>query len=322
MEEDDIAEGNSNRRGSAQGKLVEGNHGESAATGQDAKPIGTISKLEKSRQNSSSDEDEDEGKFDIEDTSQANTRSNSPQSHGPKRRPSAHRRRNPSVLSSLSSLSGSAEADALPRLSAMAPNQFTASLSGSHSHAHRSASGKGRSSSEKAMVSSAAAPHASPDRFGKDGPPEPPGALSERHLASADFRLPPASMRGQQTQLPLQSESSYRVATNREGSAMSPASEAMGPLQAASEAVRSAANVLTPSAALARRTPRRKRTKENQATTGAADFSSAAAGRQATGFTADTADQQYGSGGGGGTALVVYGQDESESEDGIDYDDA
>ena len=73
VEEDDIAEGSSNRRGSAQGKLVEGKHGESEGTGKDAKPEEkAISKLEKTRQSSSSDEDEDEGKFDIEDTSQAN----------------------------------------------------------------------------------------------------------------------------------------------------------------------------------------------------------------------------------------------------------
>ena len=272
----------------------------------------------------------DEEKFDIDDTSQANTRSSSPQPH----RDSHHRRRSSNHHSKPRMSAGDGppittrrSADALPRLSALAPAQLT-SLS-RRTSASSSKPWQTRGSGSNLDSPSSSQPYTSPDRFGLAGPPAPPSALSERHLANADFRLPPT----QDTSSPQQTtDEELKDGKRSPVSSSYLARERIGPLAAASQAVRGAASALTPSSVLSGSRSKHSRSKDRRksdAGQGQRGGSSPAAmaGSSSGGRDSSQANTQAGdanalsrkeSNQSGATALVVYGQDESDSEDGIE----
>ena len=245
------------------------------------------------------DEDEAE-KFDIDDTSTTVTRSNSPNSHGDGH---AHVRRR-------SGQSTPRHTNGGPRRST-GPSMLGTSLPRltSITNAFGSKSGEGQSHADAA---SAVSSHPSsllnsPDRFGLQGPPLPPKAISERHLLSADFRLdggralssssPPSSTGGKKQS--FLSSKPRSPTTADAGSGSSPRSS----LEDASERSRSTqSKPMTPSLALARdKTPKGVRDSSRQDDSkGSSDHRQQRLDR--TGSST------------GGTALVVYGDDDSDSD--------
>ncbi|KDN47560.1 hypothetical protein K437DRAFT_255837 [Tilletiaria anomala UBC 951] len=318
----------------------------------------------------------DDENFDIQETSQANTRANSPQppnADGPKRRSSTHRSKLPSSSDCgvgnrtyvNTPIASRRPADALPRLSAMTPSQFANSL-GRRSDAHACInSGSSTSSAHKLLTvavnadhvvtnagDASPAPYSSPDRFGKAGPPEPPQALSERHLATADFRLPPS-----ETSFSVSPDTARKNGTKQSGTGQGTkgdtggaegrsalptpmtslflAREKICPLAAASHAVRGATDTLTPASLLsghssAGRTKKLRPGSKRRG--GAAGDASGVSGGGALaaggGVAGEGSSQAQGAQNpeglsrkesnqpGGRTALVVYGDDDSDSESG------
>ncbi len=310
------------------------------AAGTNADDKSGPSKLDRAEASALSDDDE---AFDIDDKSEANTRSSSPQTgsghhhHHHSRRRSSHRAR---MSMSETNLAGSSEqppmvgrrsADALPRLSALSHLSSINNSSSTHSRDRSSRSSvSGVSMMEKGKSASGSGenspmPHMSPDRFGKAGPPEPPRALSDRHLANADFRLPPA--RFSESYAPADSDEAQQARSSeglsssgdgRESPAVSSrrlSREKIGPLAAASQAVRGAANALTPSSLLSSK----RRGKDGRQRGNNPDHDGEAGQQSAPGDRGAGSDAYLSrkESGGGGTALVVYGEDESDSDDGI-----
>lgn len=238
------------------------------------------------------DEDADAEKFDIDDTSTTVTRSNSPNSHGdghvrrrsgqstPRHANGAPRRSSgPSVLSS-----------SLPRLTSIA-NAFGPKSGEGHGSGHGNAGTSSAASSNPGSLLN------SPDRFGLQGPPQPPKAISERHLANADFRLDGGR---------ALSSSSVPTAdpTSPKGNEAGSGSTPRAARTTESGRSRSSQNKpMTPSSALARdKTPQGLRSglaKESE--------------RRSTEQNTDRYDRSS-KNDTGGTALVVYGEDESDSD--------
>lgn len=141
------------------------------------------------------DEDEEQEEFDIDDTSTTVTRANSPLSSQPASpgnlSASAYRRRSMRSEKRMSRSVGSEGSNVLPvhrgghennhnnnNHANNTNNSFPrlAALTPQYQH------GIIRSGRSNSLLNS-------PDRFGLGGPPQPPRQLSERHLAQADFRL-------------------------------------------------------------------------------------------------------------------------------------
>ena len=179
------------------------------------------------------DDDEDDATeseaFDIDDTSNTATRTNSPDPDPPGSAPpnGLHSRRHSvrrsvsgekrprhhhssSGLSSRSHHHSSAPASHQASHENLAARAGLAPLTKASRSANGSDDGKKSSPGSEESTQQASYQHGviqpkrghslldSPDRFGLAGPPEPPRAISERHLAHADFRLddpqPPLSV--------------------------------------------------------------------------------------------------------------------------------
>ncbi|CBQ67962.1 related to UTR1 (associated with ferric reductase activity) [Sporisorium reilianum SRZ2] len=239
-------------------------------------------------------DDEDAEKFDIDDTSTAVTRSNSPNMHSDGH---AHMRRRSGQSTPRHANGGSRRntgpsllGSSLPRLTSIT-NTFGA----------RSSEGQPNADASAAVTSNPSSLLNSPDRFGLQGPPLPPKAISERHLLSADFRLDggralssSSSTGGGKNQSSSSSSDPRSPTTTEAGSGSTPRS----PRTANSGRSRSTqSQPMTPSSALTRdKTPQ-----------GIRD-----APRQDDSARQERFDRMSGST--GGTALVVYGEDESDSD--------
>lgn len=240
------------------------------------------------------EEDEDAEKFDIDDTSTTVTRSNSPNSHGDghvRRRSgqstARHANGAPRRSSGPSLLSSS-----LPRHTSIA-NAFGPKPGEGHSSGH----GHAKEGTSSTASSNPGSLLNSPDRFGLQGPPNPPKAISERHLANADFRLDGVRALSSSS-VPTVGSSSSKGAGSGSGSAPRAART--------TECGRSWSSrdkPMTPSSALAReKTPQGLR------------FDSVKeVGRRSIEQNADRYDRSSNNDT-GGTALVVYGEDESDSD--------
>lgn len=243
------------------------------------------------------DEDEDSEKFDIDDTSNTVTRSNSPSSlaDGHARRRSGHSTPRHINGSSRRSSGPGLLSNSLPRLTSIT-SALNAKSSG-ESNKHNASTSSAVSSTSDSLINS-------PDRFGLQGPPLPPKAISERHLLSADFRLD-----GGQAQ--SSSETPKRASptpttTSSTSANTSPAMANSGSTRHATRASdtgrsRSGARqVMTPSSALARdKTPQGVR-------------SESVKGHDPSQMSLEDHDHTGNSQ--GGTALFVYGDDESDTD--------
>ncbi|SPO21149.1 related to UTR1 (associated with ferric reductase activity) [Ustilago trichophora] len=234
------------------------------------------------------DEDEDAEKFDIDDTSTTVTRSNSPSSHG-----DGHVRRR-------SGQSTPRHANGAPRRSS-GPSLLSTSLprltSITNAFGQKSGDANPKEGTSSAASSNPGSLLNSPDRFGLQGPPLPPKAISERHLLSADFRLDGGrALSPSSTNQPAPSSSSKSPSVAEAGQGSTPRAARTA------ESGRSRSTQfkpMTPSSALARdKTPQglRESTKEDEARRKSERY------------------DRSGSNSTGGTALVVYGEDESDSD--------
>ncbi|TKY90777.1 hypothetical protein EX895_000775 [Sporisorium graminicola] len=246
-----------------------------------------------------SDEDEDEDKergndnedaekFDIDDTSTAVTRSNSPNLHGDGH---AHVRRRSGQSTPRHVNGGSRRNTGQSLLSSSLP-RFT---SITNAFGSKSSEGHANADTSSMVSSNPSSLLNSPDRFGLQGPPLPPKAISERHLLSADFRLDGGRARGEKDQL-SSSTSHPRSSTGADAGSDSTPRSSCTPNSGRSRSTQS--KPMTPSSALTRdKTPQGLRDSTRQD---------------------DSAKQQerFDRSGGsmGGTALVVYGQDKSDSD--------
>ncbi|CEH17828.1 atp-nad kinase [Ceraceosorus bombacis] len=142
----------------------------------------------------------------------------------------------------------------------------------------------------------------SPDRFGLAGPPMPPRSISERHLASADFRLDDPSPRPSEAPLSLSSQDSTglpRQAAELQAQTRRLSGEAQAQTRGqSSEGANTAshAGTETTSSIAARRSSSQRKQSRRQKKVASVDPN----GRRSSGA---------------GAALIVYGQDESDSGD-------
>uniref|UniRef100_V5EMY8 Uncharacterized protein n=1 Tax=Kalmanozyma brasiliensis (strain GHG001) TaxID=1365824 RepID=V5EMY8_KALBG len=237
------------------------------------------------------DDDEDGEKFDIDDTSTTVTRSNSPNSHGDGH---AHARRR-------SGQNTPRHANGFPRRSSGPPSLLSSSLPRLTSITSAFAP----KSSESQTNANASTPDSllnSPDRFGLQGPPMPPRAISERHLLSADFRLDGGKAVPSSSKDPNSTPSSAAPKSPTAVEA-GPASTSRGARTFESGRSRSTqSKPMTPSSAMARdKTPQGVRESSRQ---------------DSSGTKSDPRSERFDRTGSstGGTALVVYGEDESDSD--------
>ncbi|GAC99285.1 ATP-NAD kinase [Pseudozyma hubeiensis SY62] len=231
------------------------------------------------------EEEEDAEKFDIDDTSTTVTRSNSPNSHGDGH---AHVRRR-SGQSTPRHINGGSRRSSGPSLLSSSLPRLT-----SITNAFNSKSSEAQASGDQPSTASSHSRSllSSPDRFGLQGPPLPPKAISERHLLSADFRLDGGS----------QTSSSTITSPNRTEAGSERSSQASRATN--SDRSRSKqSKPMTPSSAMSRdKTPQGIRS----GSTGQSE------GGRGSEQTSDRFERTANST--GGTALVVYGEDESDSD--------
>lgn len=304
------------------------------------------------------DDDEEEATeseaFDIDDTSTTATRTNSPDPDPPGSAPpnGLHSRRHSmrrsasgekrprhhhsaSALSSRHHHHSSAPASQKASHENLAARAGLAPLTKAAPSANGSDDGKksspGSDSSQLAYQHGVIQPkrgHSlldSPDRFGLAGPPQPPRAISERHLAHADFRLDdPEPPRDKESDAPrraphatlndgaaaaaakLQSDTDDMASTpgneklSRAAAVLRGATEALHPSQSPPKA--SEAELANSSSSSSSR--RRSSHRESRSRGASRDDIPPKPHRSGTG----------GLSGGGGTALIVRGLDESDSE--------
>lgn len=236
--------------------------------------------------------DDENETYDIDDTSTTVTRASSPSLHlggdghvrrrsapgTPKHGNSSRRTSGPPVLSST---------NGIPRLTSITSTFPTSAKDESHG---------GVPSSASAHIESLLN---SPDRFGLQGPPQPPKAISERHLLSADFRLDEATQEDTKPGNTTARTSSTRTTPMTPRSALARDATPTGkPRQSSSQ-----------SDATSRKAPRRssdRSTRSDQAPRQDEASSEAA--------SVSFQSQQSGKMHNGGTALVVYGDDESDTD--------
>ncbi len=257
--------------------------------------------------NAGKDDDEDAEKFDIDDTSTTVTRSNSPNSHhgdGHVRRRSGQSTPRHTNGNSRRSSGPSLLSTSLPRLTSI-----TSAFGPKSSEGH--GQGQGNAGTSSAASSNPGSLLNSPDRFGLQGPPLPPRAISERHLLSADFRLDggralsPASGSGPATSPSSSSTSkpSATAASSAAGDKVSLTTPRPSRRRESETRKSSTSKPMTPSSALARdRTPKGLR----------GDSTRRDSNQRAS--EPGSADPERSSQASGGTALVVYGEDESDSD--------
>lgn len=167
----------------------------------------------------------------------------------------------------------------------------------------------------------------SPDRFGLAGPPQPPRALSERHLASADFRLDDNASHEDEKQ-DQQSSTADQRSTAQDMSTEGKASRRSQD-QISSNAFRdSITKIAEKEARIASSSNRLYRNLKSRSSSGLVPTlrdgeKTAAGGVWDAAGAGGTAEMQRDSSRSrmrsssarpGGTALVVYGQDESDSD--------
>lgn len=238
------------------------------------------------------DDEEDVEKFDIDDTSTTVTRCNSPNPHGDGH---AHVRRRSGQNTPRHANGGSRRSSGPSLLSGSLPRltSITSTLGTKPREAHT------KVDSSSAVSSNSGSLLNSPDRFGLQGPPLPPKAISERHLLSADFRLDGGR---------ALSSSSKQTSWSSDRTSASDADAGSGSIAQASHATKSGrsrskqAKAMTPSSALCRdKTPQGIRDSARQE-----DASN----------TSDNRLERFdrSSNSTGGTALVVYGEDESDTD--------
>jgi NAD+ kinase len=316
------------------------------------------------------DDDEDDATeseaFDIDDTSNTATRTNSPDPDPPGSAPpnGLHSRRH-SVRRSVSGEKRPRHHHSSSGLSSRSHHHSSAPASHQASHenlaaraglapltkASRSANGSddGKKSSPGSEESSQQASYQhgviqpkrghslldSPDRFGLAGPPQPPRAISERHLAHADFRLDdPQPPRGEESAADEASRrtshaslddgataAAAKLQADTDDMASTPGNEK---LSRAAAVLRGATEALHPSA----KSPPQSSVEPELAAAAAASGSGSS--RRRTGHRESRSRRASrdevtpkphrsqpagsGGGGGGGTALIVRGLDESDSE--------
>ncbi|SNX81883.1 related to UTR1 (associated with ferric reductase activity) [Melanopsichium pennsylvanicum] len=229
------------------------------------------------------DDEEDAEKFDIDDTSTTVTRSNSPNSHG-----DGHVRRR-SGQSTPRHTNGGPRRSSVPSLLSSSLPRLT-----SITNSFGQKPGEGNAGALSAASSNSGSLLNSPDRFGLQGPPLPPKAISERHLLNADFRLD-----GGRATSSLNQRASSSSSKSRFGAEAGPGAT---PRAARSDERerrrRTQSKPMTPASALARdETPQGVRESNKE------DDSS----RKGDRYDRSGNDT-------GGTALVVYGEDESDSD--------
>ncbi|PWZ01913.1 ATP-NAD kinase, partial [Testicularia cyperi] len=253
------------------------------------------------------DDDEENEKFDIDDTSTTVTRSNSPSFHnheGLVRRRSApgtprhgaggssRRSSGPGLLSS---------SNGIPRLTSIT-STFPASGGGSGSGEAGNGGAHSAASSKPGSLLN------SPDRFGLQGPPQPPKAISERHLLSADFRLDDSRGNVTTTSSSQPQDRSSSGSTRRQ-----PGAGNSGPQGA--NAARS--KPMTPSSALARSAAAAQpRSSPHSRSADAPHQSENHSFRKTARSSAERAAKSgpESAASSRGTALVVYGDDESDTD--------
>lgn len=157
----------------------------------------------------------------------------------------------------------------------------------------------------------------SPDRFGLAGPPDPPRALSERHLATADFRLDDSSMPMEPK--PSKASTEKEKAQDNSGEAAQPLNEnGLKSPQNASALRESILKVAENKAKIASGSNKLYRKLK-----GNSSSSSRSRGGSSPKLTNSDIDANYQGGfelgrndsrKSGGAALIVYGQDESDSD--------
>ncbi|UZJ56914.1 hypothetical protein CBS101457_006234 [Exobasidium rhododendri] len=147
----------------------------------------------------------------------------------------------------------------------------------------------------------------SPDRFGLAGPPQPPRAISERHLATADFRLDGGK---EEETSPLQKpdqeettrqKSRSRSNSRREGAQSTAKSDTVGSLDSDTPGLEDQEGASKSADRLYKKL--RSRIRKSKSVL-----------RDEKGNIELDYSASNSRNGGGGTALVVYGQDESDSD--------
>lgn len=158
----------------------------------------------------------------------------------------------------------------------------------------------------------------SPDRFGLAGPPRPPRALSDRHLATADFRLDGGKALEDQDDgqddktVPSKGISGEKAKRNDDDDDVkSPTSQLASSIQNAQRTGAFKNNIQAP--LLESGGPSKKASKLYRKLRGKGKKSENGSNTQDT-KAGDSLDLTRSSSRGTGTALVVYGQDESDSE--------
>ncbi|MCO5604673.1 hypothetical protein L7F22_058843 [Adiantum nelumboides] len=292
------------------------------------------------------DEEEEEETFDIDDTSAAATRASSPMQRASS---SGSRRSSQGQDVGNSRLRTSSSQGALPNLSRLHP------LTSTKDQGSEKRRESQRNESESSTPSSAGTgkfmPYQhgviqpstgrsildSPDRFGLPGPPNPPRAISERHLATADFRLDDEdepSMLPPPEQPAKNNNPSAEGAKRMDGAApLSPSSTSISvarePLSAAAAAVQGAAEALkarqvspaehtgsssTVSPSQTTTTSSRERSSSSRRRPRSKSLRLKSSDNASNTVNMNGIEESATSGSSGGTALVVYGQDESDSD--------
>lgn len=295
------------------------------------------------------EDEEEEERFDIDDTSTAATRSNSPDPNQGelKRRHSTqavgrshhhhhHPHRSRSNEASSTPTSGSNSASSLPLfgLKPMTSMNPSAPARGQPAEPRKNASNIVSFEQLPALSPSSASPSPSsrpavekkyqhgvvqptnrslldsPDRFGLGGPPDPPRALSERHLATADFRLDDS---------PDPSEGDIAAQHHTEKRPGKKDSKAASRVEGSDlrdsilSVAENKARITSGSNKLFRKLKRRSSTarrRESGKDSRPSSFDAESGGGLHGGLELDRSDSRKT----GGAALVVYGQDESDSD--------
>lgn len=160
----------------------------------------------------------------------------------------------------------------------------------------------------------------SPSRFGLAGPPEPPRAISERHLAHADFRLDAI-----QNETDPKDGDERTSATSKDGEGISSMDTAsVRNVDAPRAGFSSSRGNPVSAASIFSKVDSKSKGENSTIGSGRRGSNSSQTKRRGTSnatitplnsqLGGDVADGGGNSSGSGGTALVVYGEDESETE--------